>query len=199
MYLRIGGLLLWLCVLSVSYRAEADALYLRLPLRGQSVGVVGGFPEISVGGWILDHVGASLEFRPLDAAIGGSMGGRILLWGEDRGWQIDLLLAASVRYPVNNPSVEGVFSPALGAHLRLDRLLFSVQLVLPVALQSTQPMQFRQSSLLEIWLMGRLGPLWLGIHGGAGPRVVVAGGLVRVDVEYQSSLVIVYQIEGKKD
>lgn len=188
--------LLWV---GVVFRVEADALYLRLPLRGQSVGLVGGFPEISVGGWILEYVGASLEFRPLDAAIGGSMGGRIPLWGEGRGWQIDLLLAASVRYPVNNPSVEGVFSPALGGHLRLDRLLFSVQLVLPVALQSTQPMQFRQSSLLDIWLMGRLGPLWLGIQGGAGARVTVAGGSTRVEVEYQSSLVIVYQIEGKKE
>ncbi|MCB9641083.1 MAG: hypothetical protein H6728_11470 [Myxococcales bacterium] len=184
---------------SLPQDAQADALYLRLPLRGQSVGFVAGFPEVSVGGWILDRVGASLEFRPLDTAIGGSMGTRIPLWGESRGWQIDLLLAASVRFPVSNPFAEVSVIPALGGHLRLERLLFSVQLSLPVALQFAQPLLFRQSSLLDIWFMGRLGPLWLGIQGGVGPRVVVTGGLTKVEVEYQSSLVLIYQLDGKKE
>ena len=187
---------LWLFV--APHKAHAQAQYLRTPLHGQSLGAVGGFPEVSVGGWILDRLGASLEFRPLESTIGASMGGRIHLIGGERGWQLDLLLAGSIRYPVTDPSVEAAFIPALSLNARMDKLLFAIQAAFPMSFLFSEPFAYRQSFLLEIWFMGRLGPVWLGIQGNVGPMITATAPVSRLDIAYQGSLVLLYQIDEKR-
>jgi hypothetical protein len=129
--------------------------------------------------WTTDGVGvastigpvrASLEYRN-QAALTANVGWARPLVGAGRTWGIDTILGGGIGAVFASPGAVLTGIAELRAGARDRRRQATLGLVVPVAIRLDHPTQLALPLGLELRLALRLGPLWLGLRGQAGPTL----------------------------
>ncbi len=88
---------------------------------------------------------------------------------------VDLFVAGGVLMPLIDPGVALTATPAIQLGKRGPTTHLTIGLAAPLEVLLAPSLQLRAPVLLELRLGGNLGPLWLGLRGGAGPVVTAPG------------------------
>lgn len=157
--------------------AAADPLALRHAVAGKTLVVEGGWPNVSVGYWVGPRLGLAVDWRLPAAAISASVGTAKTVSQGPKYGGVDLFFAGGLLVPLVTPGVAVTATPAIQLGKRGPKSHFTFGIAAPIeALLTPQP-QLRAPLLLELRLGGEVGPLWIGLRGGAGPVIMLPGAM----------------------
>ena len=171
--LRMIALLLLMAACAVP--AAAEPLALRHGIDAKALVVEGGWPNISVGYWVGPRLGLAVDWRLPAAAISASIGTRKTLSQGPKHNGVDVFVAGGVLVPTILPGVAFTATPAIQMGKRGPKSHFTFGIVAPIEAQLSPRTVLRVPVLLELRLGGDVGPLWIGLRGGAGPVLYAPG------------------------
>lgn len=155
--------------------AAADPLALRHGIEGKALVIDGGWPNLSVGYWVGPRLGLAVEWRLPAAAISGSVGTRKTVSHGPKHNGVDLFIAGGLLVPTILPGIAVTATPAIQLGKRGPKSHFTFGIAAPLEALLAPRAQLRVPVLLELRLGGKLGPLCVGLRGGAGPVFTAPG------------------------
>jgi hypothetical protein len=155
-------------VLAWTGSVGADPIALRVPVERRGMVLAAGAPEVSVGWWFTRRFGIAAEWRLPASAVGASVGARWTLVGEALGWGVDAVVAVGAVVPLIDPGVALSVTPSLVGRWRGERVVVATSVAAPTVARFLPMPDLRLPLLVELWLGGRVGAWWAGVHGGVG-------------------------------
>lgn len=145
--------------------AHADPVALRAP--GDHLTLSVGAPDSSVGLWLRDDLGVSLDLRGT-SAMGASVGWRRDLVRGERGLGLELTVAGGPMVPFYDPGLALACAPALQVGWVKPRLDAELGLAVPALFRLAPGADAYVPVMGELWLGTGVGPVRFGLHLGMG-------------------------------
>ena len=145
--------------------AHADPVALRAP--GDHVTLSVGAPDSSLGVWLRDDLGVSLDLRGT-SALGASVGWRRDLARSEGGLGIELTVAGGPMVPFYDPGLALACAPTRAGGWVKPRLDAELGLAVPAVVRLAPGADAYVPVLGELWLGTGIGPVRFGMHLGMG-------------------------------